>query len=325
MSDPDGTHAIRLRTFLILAIAWFAGAYFAGHYMARMPFGFVVASVLLFAIPIALSGLYSSAVHQTHALSRYKEGGRAYKLLGGRVIRAVLWMVFALAASLFMLLQFSGYSGLEWVALLLAAPVYWLSYLVSRKFWSVELKKPSMVTEHAIVWARVWCPLILLVIYAGLVLAFSNAENYASLSEALAAKRPGVGAISSSAVVQVALQLITFADGLKAYLAGNLQQFSEYLPLLLKIIGGYVVFFNACATFACFVIPLPEYRRVFGPLSDDEPPPPLPASRVAMASALITSWHFSSMSRFLPYWRNGRAITRMSLRRSRKWSAWPKE
>jgi hypothetical protein len=57
--------------------------------------------------------------------------------------------------------------------------------------------------------------------------------------------------------------------------------------MLLKLVGGYVVFFNACATLACFVIPLCEYRRVFGSISDNDPPSALPNSRVALASALI--------------------------------------
>ncbi len=271
-----------------MALVWFALAYFASQQIASLPFGFVVVSVLIFAVPIALSGAYSCAVNQTRAVSYYKTSGRAYKVFSGRVIRSILWVVWALVTSCFMLLQFSTYSGLEWVALLIVIPVYWLAYLNSHKFLSGELRKRYVITGFSIVWARWWCPVIMLVIYAGLILAFSNVQNYASLAEALAAKKTGVPEISGSKVAQFVLRLMTFADGINAYIAGNLKQFGEYLPLLLKILGGYVVFFNACATFACFVIPSHEYRRVFGPLSDDDPPPPLPRSRVALVSASIT-------------------------------------
>ncbi len=271
-----------------MAFAWFALAYFAGQQIASLPFGFVVVSVLIFAVPIALSGAYSSAVNQTRAVSYYKTSGRAYKVFSGRVIRSILWVVWALVTSFFMLLQFSTYSGLEWVALLIVIPVYWLAYLNSHRFLSNELRKRYVITGFSIMWARWWCPAIMLVIYSGLILAFSNVQNYASLSEALAAKRTGVPEIAGSAVVQVVLRLMTFADGIKVYIVGDLKQFGEYLPLLLKILGGYVVFFNACATFACFVIPSREYRRVFGPISDDDPPAPIPGSRIALASALIT-------------------------------------
>lgn len=271
-----------------MSLVWLALAYLAGQQIASLPFGFVVISVLIFAVPVALSGAYSSAVNQTRVVSYYKTSGRAYKLLSGRVIRSFLWVIWALTTSFFMLLQFSTYSSLEWVALVLVVPVYWLAHQYSHRFLSVELKKRYVITDFSIVWARLWCPAIMVVVYAGLILAFSSVQNYASLSEALAAKRSGIPEIAGSAVAQVALRLMSFADGIKAYLAGDLKQFGEYLPLLLKVIGGYVVFFNACATFACFVIPSREYRRIFGPVSDDDTPAPLPKNRVALASALIT-------------------------------------
>ncbi|MDZ4251254.1 MAG: hypothetical protein U1A72_01605 [Sulfuritalea sp.] len=284
-SEPP---VIGFRPFLVMALVWLALAYLAGQQIASLPFGFVVISVLIFAVPVALSGAYSSAVNQTRVVSYYKTSGRAYKLLSGRVIRSILWVIWALTTSFFMLLQFSIYSSLEWMALLLVVPVYWLAHQYSHRFLSVELKKRYVITDCSIVWARLWCPAIMIVIYAGLILVFSSVQNYASLSEALAAKRSGIPEIAGSAVAQVALRLMSFADGIKAYLAGDLKQFGEYLPLLLKVIGGYVVFFNACATFACFVIPSREYRRVFGPVSDDDTPAPLPKNRVALASALIT-------------------------------------
>ena len=288
MNNSDQSATVGFRSFFLMSLVWLALAYLAGQQIANLPFGFVVVSVLIFAVPVALSGAYSSAVNQTRVVSYYKTRGRAYKLLSGRVIRSILWVIWALTTSFFMLLQFSTYSSLEWVALLLVVPVYWLAHQYSHRFLSVELKKRYVITDFSIVWARLWCPAIMVVIYAGLILAFSSVQNYASLSEALAAKRSGIPEIAGSAVAQVALRLMSFADGIKAYLAGDLKQFGEYLPLLLKVIGGYVVFFNACATFACFVIPSRDYRRVFGPLSDDDPPAPLPKNRVALASALIT-------------------------------------
>ena len=284
-SDPP---VIGFRLFLVMALVWLALAYIASQQIASLSFGFVVISVLIFAVPVALSGAYSSAVNQTRVVSYYKTSGRAYKLLSGRVIRSILWVIWALTTSFFMLLQFSTYSDLEWVALLLVVPVYWLAHQNSHRFLSVELKKRYVITDFSIVWARFWCPAIMVVIYTGLILAFSSVESYASLSEALAAKRSGIPDIAGSAVVQVALRLMNFADGIKAYLAGGLKHIPEYFPLLFKVIGGYVVFFNACATFACFVIPSREYRRVFGPVSDDDTPAPLPKNRVALASALIT-------------------------------------
>jgi len=232
MNSSEHVAAIGFRPFLVMALVWLAGAYIAGQQIASLPFGFVVVSVLIFAVPIALSGAYSSAVNQTRAVSYYKTSGRAYKLLSGRVIRAILGVVWALTTSFFMLLQFSTYSGVEWLAISLVIPVYWLAYLNSHRFLSVELRKRYVITDFTIVWARWWCPVIMLVIYAGLIWTSSNVQSYASLSEALAAKRSGIPEIAGTAVVQVVLRLMTFTDGIKAYLAGDLKQFGEFASVV---------------------------------------------------------------------------------------------
>jgi len=278
---------INFRSFFFMSIVWLVLAYLTGQQIARLPFGFVVVSVLIFSIPIALSGAYSSAVYQTRTLSYYKSSGTVFRLLSGRALRSILWVLWALVTSFFMLVQFATFSDIAWVTLLLLIWVYWFAYRYSHRFLSIELKKRYVITDFSIVFVRWWCPAIMVVIYAGFILFFPSVQNYTSLSEAFAAKRSGMPEIAGSAVVQVTLQLMTFADGLKAYLAADLKQFGEYLPLLLKLVGGYVVFFNACATFACFVIPSREYRRVFGPISEHDPPAALPKNQVALASALI--------------------------------------
>jgi hypothetical protein len=190
-----------------MSITWLVLAYLAGQQIARLPFGFVVLSVLIFSVPIALSGAYSSAVIQTRILSYFSSSGRVFKLLSGRALRSTLWVLWALVTSFFMLVQFATYSGLDWVMLLLVVAVYWFAYRYSHRFLSVELKKRYVITDFSIVFARWWCPAIMIVIYAGLILVFPGAQNYASLSEAFAAKRAGAPALASSAVVQVALQL----------------------------------------------------------------------------------------------------------------------
>ena len=279
---------IRFLTYLAMSAAWLASGYFVGQYLARLPFGFVAASVFLFAIPIALSGAYTSAVSQMRDVSYYKTSGLAYRLLSGRVIRALFWIVFTLVSSLVMLLQFSTYSGLEWVALFSVPPTFWLVQLKCHYFFSGELRKRFVITSFSIFWARWLTPIAMLVLYAVLIWTFGGNQNYTSLAEALEAKRLGLPERAGSAVIQLALQVTTFTGALKAYLASNFRQISEYLPILLTVFTGYIVFFSACATLSCFVISRDEYRRVFGPLSDEDDPAPLPKHRIAITLAVIT-------------------------------------
>ena len=279
---------IRFRTFLAMSVAWLAIGYFTGQYLARLPFGFVAICVFLFAIPIALSGAYTSAVAQTCDVAYYKTSGLAFRLRSGRFIRALFWIAFALTSSFVMLLQFSTYSRLEWVALFCLPPVFWLVQSKSHYFFSGELRKRFVITSFSVFWARWLTPIAMLVLYAVLIWTFDGNQNYASLAEALEAKRYGFPERAGSAVIQLALQLTTFTGALKAYLSSNFKQISEYLPMLLTVFTGYIVFFNACATLSCFVISPNEFRRVFGPLSDVDDPAPLPKNRIAITLAVIT-------------------------------------
>ena len=201
------------RAFAAMAMVWVAAAYLAGQYVAVLPFGFVVISVVIFAVPIAISGAYSSAVNQTRMMSYYKTSGWFYKLFSDRLIRSVLWVIWALTSSFAMLLQFSTYSGLEWVTLGLAIPVFWYIHKLCNRVFASELKKRYVISSFAITWARWLCPLLLVVLYAVLVSLLAESPRYTSLADAVAARRVNTPEIAGSAVVQIALFLISFVDG----------------------------------------------------------------------------------------------------------------
>lgn len=274
--------------FASIATGWLVAAYLVGQYIAVFPFWFVVISVFVFAVPIALAGIYSSAVTQTRMMSYYKTSGLVFKLFSGRIIRPIIWVIWALTSSFAMLLQFSTYSELEWLTLVLAIPAFWYIHKICNRVLSNELKKRYVISSFAITWARWLCPVLLVVVYAILVLMFAESKNYLSLADAVAATRTNTPEVAGSAVVQLALFFVSFLDGTQAYLGSTLRQFGEHVPLLLVIFGSFMVFFNASATFASFVIPRMEYRRVFGPISDEAVPPTLTRARLAIASAVVT-------------------------------------
>ena len=68
----------------------------------------------------------------------------------------------------------------------------------------------------------------------------------------------------------------------------HLGQFGKIWPQLLGILGGVIIFFNATATLSSFVIHQHEYRRIFGPITDDDDPAPLNRKTIALSSAIIT-------------------------------------
>lgn len=280
--------AVGCRAFAAMSIGWLAAAYLAGQYVAVLPFGFVVVSVFLFAIPIAISGAYSSAINQTRTMSYYKTSGWVYKMFSGRIIRSTLWVIWALGSSFVMLLQFSTYSVLEWVTLALAIPIFWCVHKLCNRVFSREVKKRYVISSFSITWTRWICPFVLVFIYATLTSMHAAGPSYMSLAEAVAATRANTPEGAGSSVVEVALFFVSFVDGTKSYLGGNLQQFGDHVPLIVVILCSYVVFFNASATFASFAITRSECRRIFGPITEDEFPPVLTRTRVVIAAALGT-------------------------------------
>ena len=222
------------------------------------------------------------------SLSHYKTTGWVFKFLSRRFFQTLAWGIWALLSSFLIFLQLILYSPEEWIALAVCIPVFWLVFTNIRRSLSGEFKKPYLETDGATRWSRLLTPFLMLTLFGAAVIWFDNVQSFSSLSEAVATKRAGIPADTDSVLVALGLQLLTFSDGLKSYLAGNMQFLGAQAPLVLMIAGSYIVFFNASATLSCFVIPASEYRRVFGPISEDDVPPALSKSRVALVSALIT-------------------------------------
>ena len=280
-----------------MSLAWLLLVFFASRLFVTQPLGFVVLSVFVFAVPVALSGGYSSAVNQIRTLSYYKEGGRAHRFLSHRWLRTLIWMVSSLVTTFLMLLQFATYTAIEWISLVIAIPLYWACHTTIYRFLSSELKKSYVATSLTITWARWLSPLFMLCVYGLLVWFFSGITTYESLSAALEAKRAGLPVQAGSQIVQVALRISTFADGFKSYAVGYFLYLGSHLPLLITALGTYVVFFNACTTLSCFLISTHEMRRVIGPLSDEDVPSTIHRVRIFIASVVVT---FVALFIYLP-------------------------
>ena len=209
------------------------------------------------------------------------------------VIFSVCW---ALGSSFFMLIQFHTYTYLEWFAFFLVVPVFYTLFSIIRHFLATELK-PYLVTQTALVWSRWLCPVIMIAVYSILIGYLGQIPKYRDISSAVNAQQQEVADMTGSAVVYEVSQLLAYYNGAKIYALGRLGEFDTMLAFVLLGIGGLVIFYNACAILSCFLIPGNEYRRVFGPLSNADTPPPVPQSRIAVIMAITT---FISLFIYVP-------------------------
>ncbi len=277
------------------ALIWAVVVYFLARQFAVNNFWSVVVSVFLLSLPIGLAGIYSTTIRQIQRFTIFKEKGWFYRVFFGRSLKILFWICWALASSFFMLIQFHIYNQLEWLVFFLIIPVFWACFILLKKLFFREFKT-YVLTNMALIWARRLSPLLMLIIYVVLTGYFKDTLNYHSLQDAIATQKSALADMNRSALVREASQYLAFYNGTRAYALGRLGELNSLWGLALLGMGGYVIFYNACAMLSCFLIPRVEYRRLLNPAADDKPAP-VPLSRLASFVAVFT---FIALFIYLP-------------------------
>lgn len=256
-----------------------------------MPF-----SVLLLSIPISLGGVYNITIRQTHRLTLFVQQGCLYRLFLGRTLKTILWILWSLLSSFYMLIQFQFYQAEEWVVFFLIIPVFYLIYILIRRILAHEIK-PYLVTNMALIWAS-WCaPVLMLLIYITYLLGYGDMPIYSSLSMAITEQKSAVVNLSSSAVVWQSLQFLADFEAIKTYALGQMGFINKHWALLALGLGHFVVFYNACKMLSCLLIPKKEYLRIVAPLTDADNTVVVSRSGIAGITAVFT---FVTLFIYLP-------------------------
>lgn len=290
--------------FFLKTLIWGALTYLIAKNFATNHLWIVVLSVFLFSVPISLSGIYSSTIRQIRRLTIFAKRGWIFRLLSGRPLKVISWVSWALGTSFFMLIQFHTYNTLDWITFFLVIPVFWIIFCISRRLIASELRC-YLATEMALVWSRRLSPLVMLMIYVALMVHVGATVTYSSLQEAINAQASAVADMTGSSLVWEISQYLAFYDGAKAYALGRLGSQDTLGALALLGIGGFVVFYNACTILSSFLIPSKEYRRVFGPLSDADEPPPVPLLRITIlagGTTFLAFFIYLPMFAYLEVW-----------------------
>ncbi len=272
-------------SFLVLTALWSAMLFVSGRQFNILSGLAVFALVLLFSLPILLSGLYLVSVAKIHNLAGFAAQGWLYRLLSGRVLATVRWTLFAVVSSFFMLLQFRTYGVTEWLGFFALIPLFYLCYRIFLRSVHAELK-PYRQVATALQLARWVTPVVALLVQAGIVFFSGGKVELATLGAAIALVQPPAPEPGSSMLVHELSHWLAYYEGARLFLASELAAQGPWWSFLVGIAGSYLLFFSATSMLACFLIPPAELRRVFAPLSDADQPPPLEFGRVVLTSAL---------------------------------------
>lgn len=282
-------------SFFFKALIWGGIIFLLAKEFAVNGIWIVILSVFLLSIPIALAGIYGSTIRQIQRLTIFAEKGWFYRLLSGRFLKIILWTCWGFGTSFFMLVQFHTYSKLEWFVFFLVIPVFWMVFTLFRRLFTREFKS-YIVTHMALTWARRLSPFIMLIIYLTLMGYFGNTPVYASFQEAIYAQKAAVADMTGSALVWEVSQHLAIYNGTKAYVMGRLGDLATLWALVSFGIGGYIIFYNACAMLSCLLIPRVEYRRLFNPLADHE----LPSIALSHMATMVAVFTFIALFIYLP-------------------------
>lgn len=273
--------------FLIKTSIYASSAYYATNQFTISNLGIVILGVFIFSLPIVLYGIYSSTVRQIRRLAIFKERGVLFKIASSRYLKSILWILWALGTSFFMLLQFHTYSEQEWFFFLIVIPFFWIVFSICRRLIAYEIVG-YMATDIALRWARFLCPVLMLILYYSFFGQFETLPNYASIPEAVQDQKSKVENLVGSAITREASYFLAVYDGIRIFILGHSLSQDTFWGFVLLTFGKLIVFFNTCAILSCFVIPATEFRRVIGPLTDQDIPPELSTLRITIISAIFT-------------------------------------
>lgn len=273
--------------FLIKTLIYAGAVYYTTNQFTIDNLGTVILGVFILSLPIILCGTYGSTVRQIRRLAIFKERGILFKIVSSRFLKSILWILWALSTSFFMLLQFHTYSEWEWFFFLLVIPFFWIVFSTCRKFIAHEIVG-YMATDIALRWARFLCPILMLILYYAFFGQFETLPNYANIPEAIQDQKSRVENLAGSAITREASHFLALYDGIRIFILNHSLSQDTIWGFLLLTFSKLIVFFNACAILSCFVIPTTEFRRIVGPLTDQDIPPALSIQRIAIASAIFT-------------------------------------
>lgn len=274
-------------SFILKTLIYGAIAYYVTNEFAINSLWILILSVFFVSMPIILCGIYSSTIRQIRRLAIFKKEGLIFRIASSRFLKSIFWVIWALGTAFYMLIQFHTYNKLEWFIFLLVIPFFWIIFIACRNFIAREIVA-YLATDIALRWTRILCPLLMLAIYFFFFARTEVLPIYTAIPEAIDAQKSRVENLGGSAITREASQFLALYDGIKSYVIGHSGLQDTFSGFMLLAISKLVVFFNACAILSCFVIPHTEYRRILGPLSDANIPPPLSTSRIASVSAIFT-------------------------------------
>lgn len=284
---PEKKSTVSAFSFFIKACFYGVATFFLANQFASHQLLLVVLSIFVFSIPIYLGGIYSTSIEKIFRLNIFRNKGIIYWLISRRGISILFWICWSIASSAIILVQFHNYSTIQWAVIVLIIPIFYFTFIIYIKILSSELK-PYIVNNIALNYSKKFTSFVMVILYFFIVRISETVPKYSSLEKAIDAKKVAAADMTGSTIIMEVGQILAVYQGIESYIIELIGSQIFFWKWLLLALGSFFIFYNACVILSCFLISRVEYRRVFGPLTDEPIPEPLSSSRIAKVTALIT-------------------------------------
>jgi hypothetical protein len=283
-----------LGLYLKKTLLWFGLTWLLVQGIGLSQLWTILVAIMFVAAPIAMGGMYVSTIRKIRKLHLLSPKGYLYRLKSRRGLTMLLWAVWALVSAPFVVLQLHTYETLEILALLVSILPLWYLFKVIGRIMEKETKPfvAAYYTFRLTRWAGV---AIVIVIYFALQFSVGDRPSFRSPDEALQVEKKKIEDITGSALMREVGEWMATWNGARRYFLSSLSPDGTVLVAGLSV--GAIAF-NLVIIFCCFLVPMREFRRILGPLTEDPIPPPLPKTRVALFVFCMT---FFSLFIYLPF------------------------
>ena len=238
-------------------------------------------------VPLALYALHEAAIAKTLRRERYLREGLFFRLFSGRLLIGTVVLLLVLLAAPLLLLRLHVLALREWLLLLFLVPLQFASYAACRHLLQREYR-PWLLVSAALDWTRFICPTLLALAYATMLSLQRAPATAADLSAAVAAALADVADIDTSVALSTLANFFALFEGTKTYFLANLAIDGGRLAFWAAVLDFWMLSYFLCRVLSVALLPRAEWRRVFGPLSDEREVAVLSPRRSAVAWALFT-------------------------------------
>ena len=262
-----GDWSCRKFPFFAFAAVWLATVYVVSREQAlEKPLLFGI-GILLVGIPICFAGICSGTLRQQRRVSAiFRARGWLYTLWLGRWLRILLWTVWSLGISIFLLLQLYVYDPVRWAILVLIIPLFSIIFDFINRRLSIAGMHQDMAVTQALALSRWLSTAVIVLLYVVAVGWLGDPPRHETVQIAIDAMDVEFNDWNGNALVGEALHWLAHFRGIEAFVLGefhamNLEPVVWLLALMVLGIGNFALVYNACLAISCFRIPQAAFMQ----------------------------------------------------------------